>query len=286
MLVRPAQPGDERAIHTLVLYARRRVLLLEWNELRAALADRARQNAPHRHLICGEIEGEMGCFWASTAGAGQIAHLHALILHDGWPGRESAAAFLPEVKRTLRTGGIHQIAYVGVEPWLTAALAESEFAHTGNVITLQKADERVPDRGNAQVRLHPAQASHLQDVLAVDERAFIPLWRTDAHTLTEQLSQSPFFVVAEWQGRVVGYAYVSLIGRHGHLTRLVVDPAVQGARIGVRLLAACIDFFHREGVYGMTLNTQEDNVQARRLYEWFGFALLGQEAEIWLCTLL
>ena len=96
---------------------------------------------------------------------------------------------------------------------------------------------------------------------------------------------SPFFVVAELEDSIVGYAYASLNGRHGHLTRLVVDPDVQGARIGARLLAESIDFFNRRRVYGITLNTQEDNARARHLYEKFGFALLGQEAKVWICTL-
>jgi ribosomal-protein-alanine N-acetyltransferase len=144
----------------------------------------------------------------------------------------------------------------------------------------------VPEQGNTRVSVRPVQATDLEDVLALDERAFVPLWRTDRPTLTEQLSQSPYFVVAEWENRMVGYAYASLTGRHGHLTRLVVDPALQGQRIGARLLAECIKFFSRQGVYGVTLNTQKDNTQALRLYHWFGFTLLGREAEVWTCPLL
>jgi len=292
MRVRPAHLDDERKIYDLVLYARRRVLLVEWSELRTALTDSSErseaQAEPHvipgLVLLCGETRGRIGGLWASTVGAGRIAHLKSLILHDKWHGRE-IAAFLSEIKGTLRDGGLTQIAYVGAEPWLAAVLAESGFTLSGSVITLQKADEAVPDRGNQQISVCRAQASHLAEILALDERAFIPLWRTDVHTLTEQLSDSPFFVIAEWEQQIVGYAYVSLVGRHGHLTRLVVDPGMQGKRMGARLLAECIDFFSGQGVYGITLNTQRDNVQALRLYRWFGFALLGHEAGVWICPL-
>jgi ribosomal-protein-alanine N-acetyltransferase len=292
MYVRPARPGDERAIYDLVLYARRRAMLIEWGELRPALTapDRrpTHQAVPHGaqsfDLLCGEARGQLGGLWASTIGAGRIAHLSALILHDKWPGRE-VNAFLSGVKQALRESGLTQIAYVGVEPWLTAALSENGFAPSGSVITLQKTDQTVPDRGNLQIDVCPAQASHLVELLALDERAFVPLWRTDAHTLTQQLSDSPFFVIAEWRHQIVGYAYASLVARHGHLTRLVVDPGVQGKRIGARLLAECLDFFFGQGVYGITLNTQHDNAQALRLYRWFGFARLGHEADVWLCPL-
>jgi GNAT superfamily N-acetyltransferase len=293
MRVHPAQPGDERAIYDMVLYARRRVLLVEWSELRAMLLETAhptrREAVSHVtnevDLLCGEAKSRLGAFWASTTGAGQIAHLNALVLHNKWPGREIAAEFLSGVKQRLRESGLAQIAYVGAELWLTRLLAESEFTLSGNVITLQKAEDAVPDRGNQCVDIRPAQASHLAEILALDERAFVPLWRTDARTLAHQLTVSPFFVIAELKQRTVGYAYVSLTGRHGHLTRLVIDPDLQGKRIGVRLLAECVDYFFRQGVYGITLNTQEDNVQALRLYRWFGFALVGHEAGVWLCSL-
>jgi ribosomal-protein-alanine N-acetyltransferase len=292
MLVRRAQPGDNRAIYDLVLYAQRRVLLSDWDELHSALRTGTWQATPgavpppaaRYDLLYGETEEQFGGFWASTDGADKIAHLAALMLHDKWTERV-VAAFLSGVKQALRNSGIRQIAYVGVEPWLTAVLAESGFSDSGSVITLQKADETVPDRGNLQVDILPAQASHLEDVLAVDARAFVPLWRTDVHTLSDQLSRSPFFVVAKWGDQVVGYAYASLTGKHGHLTRLVVDPTQRGARIGVRLLAECVDFFARQGVYGITLNTQLDNEHALRLYRWFGFVPLGHEAQVWLSSL-
>jgi len=292
MRVRSAHLDDEQNIYDLVLYARRRVLLVEWSEMHAALTDSSGRSGPQAaslaiqklDVLCGETRGWIGGLWASTVGAGRIAHLKSLILHDTWHRRQSAA-FLSGIKDTLRDSGLTQIAYVGVEPWLTAVLAESRFTLSGSVITLQKADEAVPDRGNQQINVCPARASHLAEILAMDERAFIPLWRTDLHTLTEQLSESPFFVTAEWEQQILGYAYVSLVGRHGHLTRLVVDPGMQGKRIGARLLAECIDFFSSQGVYGITLNTQHDNAQALRLYRWFGFAVLGHEAGVWICPL-
>jgi len=292
MRVRPAQQNDQSDLYDLVLYARRRVLLVEWDELRRSLTNSPRDAdgllTPYvgqHNLVCGEKGGQVGAFWASKVGAGGIAHLTALIVHDKWSSPATAAAFLAGVKQALGDSGLVQIAYVGFEPWLTATLAENGFTHAGSVITLQKADQAVPDRGNAQVEIHPAALTDLAEILAVDERAFGPLWRTDGQTLTDQLTDSPLFVTARLHKQIVGYAYVSLTGRHGHLTRLVVDPRLQGQRIGVRLLAECLGFFQHQGVYGITLNTQKDNTHARRLYQWFGFALLGREAEVWLCTL-
>ena len=292
MIVRRADPRDERALYDLVLYARRRVLQVEWNELRAALndpiQDRTQDQADRAKrfdLLCGSIKGRMTCFWGSAIGAGDIAHLNTLIIDDAWPLRATAAELLSGVRSALRDVGRSQLAYVGLEPWLTQLLAGNGFALSGSVVTYQKADETIPEQGNPDVHLRPALASDLGAIQALDRRAFVPLWQTDTPTLSDQLAHSPYFVLAQQHQQAVGYAYTSLTERHGHLTRLVVDPGAQGQGVGVRLLAACVAFFQTEGVYGITLNTQKDNARARRLYEWFGFRLLGQEAEVWLCTL-
>jgi ribosomal protein S18 acetylase RimI-like enzyme len=223
--------------------------------------------------------------WASIVGAGEIAHLRAMIVDDDWPLRASASEWMSGVRSALRSGGSPQIVYVGLESWLIQLLAENGFVLSDSVITYQKVDETIPDRGNPNVRLRAVEASDLGAIRALDQRAFAPLWQTDAQTLAEQLAHSPYFVLAEQRQEPVGYACASLTGRHGHLTRLVVDPGAQGQGIGVRLLAACVGFFQEKGVYGITLNTQKDNLRARRLYEWFGFRLLGREAEVWLCTI-
>jgi ribosomal protein S18 acetylase RimI-like enzyme len=292
VIVRRAGPNDERALYDLVLYAQRRVLQVEWNELRASLKasvhgrTRNREDSAQRFdLLCGTVKDRVVCLWASIIGAEDIAHLRAMIVDDNWPMRATAAEWISGVRSALRSSGSPQIAYVGLEPWLIQLLAENGFVLSDSVVTYQKVDETIPDRGNPDVRLRAVQASDLDAVWALDRRAFVPLWQTDAPTLAGQLAHSPYFVLAQRRQAPVGYACTSLTGRHGHLTRLVVDPGAQGQGIGVRLLAACVGFFQQKGVYGITLNTQKDNLRARRLYEWFGFRLLGQEAEVWLCTI-
>ena len=57
-----------------------------------------------------------------------------------------------------------------------------------------------------------------------------------------------------------------------------MHPDHQGRGIGVRLMAEAIDFFKGEGARVITLNSQEDNQASQRLYRWFGFRLMGEEA--------
>jgi ribosomal-protein-alanine N-acetyltransferase len=86
-------------------------------------------------------------------------------------------------------------------------------------------------------------------------------------------------VVAVAAQEPVGYCYCSVEeGEHGHLIRMAVHPTWQGRGIGTRLLSEALLFFRQAGVRHVTLNTQEENEGAQRLYCKFGVRLVGWEA--------
>jgi len=64
----------------------------------------------------------------------------------------------------------------------------------------------------------------------------------------------------------------------GYVARVAVHPRAQDQRIGARLLAEAIRFFRMRRVSSIVLNTQKDNHRAQRLYHWFGFQPVRQEA--------
>ncbi len=83
------------------------------------------------------------------------------------------------------------------------------------------------------------------------------------------LEPCEWMLVAEIDGRVVGYAAVS----GNHVENLYVDPAVQGQGVGRGLLAAV-----EERLVGpITLRCLLVNTRARSLYERCGFRVDHQE---------
>jgi len=83
-------------------------------------------------------------------------------------------------------------------------------------------------------------------------------------------------VVAELNGQVIGYQFNALDGEYGYLVRIAVHPSINSKGVGARLMAEAIRFFEREHVLRIMLNTQDDNLHAHRLYEWFGFVRIPQ----------
>ena len=113
-------------------------------------------------------------------------------------------------------------------------------------------------------------------MLAIEEASFEELWRYDAVSFHDIAATHPYFVVTELDGKVIGYQFNALDDEYGYLVRIAVHPSARGHGIGARLMAEAIRFFEKARVIRIMLNTQDDNIQAHRLYEWFGFMRIQQ----------
>jgi ribosomal protein S18 acetylase RimI-like enzyme len=178
----------------------------------------------------------------------------------------------------MREKAVQTLVFLGTENWLIDGLVCSGFRQTNTIITMQKTTFATPDVGSSKVVISQASEADFSTIVEIDRAAFEPVWRHTRQLLSRVFPDAAHFVVARLRDRTVGYAYASLIGRHGHIARIAVHPKQQGQRIGAHLLVELIRFFERKRAFGITLNTQQDNIRSRRLYEWFGFRLLGDEA--------
>ncbi len=86
--------------------------------------------------------------------------------------------------------------------------------------------------------------------------------------------------VAEYQGRVVGQASVSLVRkslryRHRAQVALVLLKAFWGMGIGGKMMQRCIDWCREKNVAQLELSVIADNDRALKLYRSFGFRTVG-----------
>lgn len=216
----------------------------------------------------------------------EVARIQVLASRERWRTREVLGALLERLPEKLAAEGVETLAFVGPDRWLIAALAAYGFRQTNAILTLHKPSFEVPDCGNPDVVLRPVRPTDLPQLVAIDEAAFDPLWRNTEETFAEYQEQCSEWNAAELEETIVGYSCLNLSGRHGHITRIVVHPQRQGQRIGVRLLAEAVASLAAGGAFGITLNTQQDNLRALHLYKWFGFRSLGKEAEVLVLKLL
>ena len=83
------------------------------------------------------------------------------------------------------------------------------------------------------------------------------------------------YLVAESDGRVVGYAGLFATADSADVQTLAVHPDVQGQGLGTTLLAALTDEAVRRGAATLLLEVRADNLVALRLYERHGFERLA-----------
>ena len=160
--------------------------------------------------------------------------------------------------------------------WLREVLLTRGFFPYRQLYAYDKFDYTIPTTGNRQVSVRPVQRRDIPALLAIEAACFEDLWRYDAVSFEHIAATHPYFVVAELNGQVIGYQFNALDGEYGYLVRIAVHPSINSKGVGARLMAEAIRFFEREHVLRIMLNTQDDNLHAHRLYEWFGFVRIPQ----------
>jgi len=240
----------------------------------------AEQLIERRDVLLVERGGRLTGICALAIAPQGVARIQVFASRERWRTKEVLRALLETVPSTLSEEGVETLVFVGPDRWLLAELAAHGFQRVNAILTLHKQSFEVPDHGNQDVIVRPMRPADLSQLVAIDKAAFVPLWRNTEETFEEYREQCSDWNVAELEGTIVGYYCLNLSGRHGHITRIVVHPRYQGQRIGVRMLTEAIATLAKGGAFGVTLNTQQDNERALRLYKWFGFRSLGKEADV------
>lgn len=206
--------------------------------------------------------GGFGVSW--TESRAYLAHLDTL---------------LDQLVPLLLRRGAQQLFYSGNDlhnDWLRDTLLTRGFTPFRQLYSYDKFDYKIPTPGNSEVGVRPFERRDLPALLSIEEACFEQFWRYDATSFLDIAETHPYFVVAEWQGKVVGYQFNTNDGEFGYLVRIAVHPSVSGKGIGARLMSEAIQFFQSVHALRIMLNTQDDNVHAHRLYEWFGFIRIPQ----------
>lgn len=272
-LARPAAPHDANVIASLGYHAFRRYLTSSTEDIVDLM--------PHEPTAVLEYDGRI----VAVAQAGwrmpPNAWLRAILIDSRVEASTALPLLIGQLHGLLSARAVASL-YITLDewsaPWLRGPLEKLGYQRVMDVVTYEKVGMDVPSSGNQVVIVRQARAEDLQAVLRLDALCFPTPWGKGEEILGPALITAPYFAVAEFSGEVIGYTYVTIhqAGLHAHLVRIAVSPAFQGSAIGVRLLADVVRVCHHRRIDLLTLNTQDYNVQAQRLYEWFGFRRTGE----------
>jgi len=83
------------------------------------------------------------------------------------------------------------------------------------------------------------------------------------------------FLVAEEEGRLIGYVVAAEVKGRGHILSIAVDPPNQRRGVGSRLFEEVMRRLRDRGFRRFKLEVRVDNYAARRFYEKHGFKAVG-----------
>jgi ribosomal protein S18 acetylase RimI-like enzyme len=175
------------------------------------------------------------------------------------------------------------IATLGLQDWFGDMLVTTGFKKYQDIIVFSYDDSPPPPPpNNPALVLREMEREDVPTVTRIDNMAFEPVWRLSQDDLARAYERCSYRTVIELDGEIVGYQMSSVNGFTAHLARLAVDPRCQRRRIGYRMLHDVLDhFLARLDVWGVTLNTQNDNHASIALYQRTGFHLTGESFPVY-----
>ena len=112
-------------------------------------------------------------------------------------------------------------------------------------------------------------------VQEIEGESFTTPWPPHAYRSELETNRLAHYIVARYDDQLVGFAGMWLMVDEAHITTFAVRKTWRRQGVGERLLLALLDLAQARGAHEATLEVRPSNHPARRLYEKYGFALVG-----------
>lgn len=128
------------------------------------------------------------------------------------------------------------------------------------------------------VQIQKMTKEHLEQIKDILQEQFDEFW--NANVLDKEL-ENPLsdYIVAIENGEVVGYAGLWQPIDEGHITNIVTKKDKRGNHIGTKMLEEIINLAKNKNLKSVTLEVNEHNETAIRLYKKYNFIELGKRSK-------
>ncbi len=277
--VRPAHYEDVPQIRSLLYLGNQAYFFTGWDPLECWPS-----REPFLVLTRGTL---ISAAMAAPLDTGATAWLRLFAFLQGVTPQQAWEHLWPALRRDLEARGVQWVMGLGMYPWLETLYQVAGFQEDAEVITLHRHGPLPSwsDRSTPPVHLRLLHSRDVTAIAHLDARCFPPRWRIGEEALRRVLPYLLLGLVAEQEGRIVGYLLAMETPRGGHITRLGVLPEKQGQGIGGMLVHHALHRLVAQGVRWITVNTQRENEIALRLYARMGFRESRHVHRVWYANL-
>ncbi|MBC1458811.1 ribosomal protein S18-alanine N-acetyltransferase [Listeria newyorkensis] len=122
-----------------------------------------------------------------------------------------------------------------------------------------------------EVTFRQATIADVKSLLRIENAVFSSPWTEKAFRNEFYTNQYAYYIVAEQDDVIIGYAGVWMILDEGHITNVAIHPDQQGNGYGLALLTELLRIAQENNVTKLTLEVRISNTKAQQLYQKFGF---------------
>lgn len=115
----------------------------------------------------------------------------------------------------------------------------------------------------------------IDDVMNVETQCFKIAWSKESFEYEIKENNKALYVIAEYQGTVLGYAGLWKILDEGHITNIAVLQDFRKNGIATLMLTTLLDLAQKDSVNSFTLEVKKTNDVAINLYQNLGFRACG-----------
>jgi|ERR1043165_1025649 ribosomal-protein-alanine N-acetyltransferase len=125
---------------------------------------------------------------------------------------------------------------------------------------------------NAQplVDIRVALAGDVDDICAIEDRAFPNAWRREFFE-SELRGSGRYNLVARKHGRVVGYLFSMWFFDEMHVNKIAVDERERRQGIALSLMGECLRFAKANRIKTISLEVRKSNDGAQEFYRFLDF---------------
>jgi [ribosomal protein S18]-alanine N-acetyltransferase len=120
-----------------------------------------------------------------------------------------------------------------------------------------------------------AEERDIKPMAEMDLLCFTAPWSEASFKKEIKENHMAFYIVAELDGRMAGYAGLWCIVDEGHITNVAVHPDFRRRGIGEALVSVLLQHTVENGILSHTLEVRASNNPAISLYKKFGFEPAG-----------
>lgn len=127
----------------------------------------------------------------------------------------------------------------------------------------------------SEMIIRMAEEKDAPEMAELDKVCFADPWSEASFRQEMTENDRAFYIVAEIEGKVVGYAGLWAILDEGHITNVAVSPDYRRKGIGRAIVGTLVEAAEENGLTSFTLEVRESNLPAQELYTEFGFEPAG-----------